>query len=144
MDRIEQNLRKLHSCTILNPTGKTYKSTEQYTVKQVSTRITHSKLQPLNLSDYYVRKTYDNCLRNKIFISHSGNVYPCFQDPDSIGNVLTEGIPSLLRKLVEDYWRHSVDTWDSCMDCEFRYNCQKCRYLSPQSCDYDKENSVWN
>lgn len=144
MSRIEPNIRILPSCTILDTTGMEHKGPENCTVRPVSSRITRGKLQPLSLSDYYIRKTYDSCLRNKVFISHSGNVYPCFQAPEGIGSVPAEGMAPLLKKLVEEYWKYSVDVWDSCADCEFRYNCRKCRFLSPACCDYDKENAVWN
>lgn len=80
-----------------------------------------------------------------MYITHSGKVYPCFQSQYSVGDLKKEEMHSILRILVDEYWRNGVDTWDDCSECEFRYNCCKCKFMDhKKACKYKKECGIWN
>ncbi|MET2025553.1 radical SAM protein [Enterococcus faecalis] len=145
LKEITSNYKEIHRYLILNMTGNLIEnSVENADIKTISHKITKTSLKGLNLSDYYIRKTYDNCLKNKMYISHSGAVYPCFQSRIKIKQFHQDFIKQIIETLVEDYWKINIEFDEKCSMCEFRYNCNKCKFFRDEDCAYDMEDGVWN
>lgn len=99
----------------------------------------------VDLYKYHAKKCYDHCLKNKLTVSYNGNVFPCLQIKEQLGNMLNDKMPIIVKKVVEKYWTKSVDKRDSkCAVCEFRYACNSCNLYDPEkNCLYDVRRSVW-
>lgn len=96
--------------------------------------------------EFSMRRMFDKCLYGKAFISHDGEVYPCFQSEKSLGNIKNRDWHLIIKRLVEDYWKVNIDQWDSvkCKACEFRYACNSCRFYNAEEyCNYDMEVCKW-
>lgn len=107
--------------------------------------ICKEKLGNTDVFKFHARRTFDNCLKNKIAISYDGDIYPCFQVKEPIGNFKTDPFHEVIKKIIENYWVKSVDKRENkCSGCEFRYMCNSCNMLDVNNyCNYDVEEGVW-
>lgn len=98
---------------------------------------------------YNESQQYNNCLYGKIVILKDGSIKNCPLSHKIYGTVFAE---QSLRDVIESedfqsYWTLSKDKVEGCMDCELRYACLDCRYLSngffstkrPNWCNYPFE-----
>lgn len=90
-----------------------------------------------DIEKYYMRKDRDLCLTEKIFITSSGNMVPCFTMKNKIiGNVLNENIKNLIKVLAERHWNIHSDNYKKCAGCKWFYACGSCQaFDAEKNCD---------
>lgn len=151
MNSIINNYKNFDNITLLiyNTCVTDYKlPNKSWKVKECSLhqpKIDKFSFNKTSLYKFYARQNYDNCLKNKLAINYKGDIYPCFQIKESLGNILKDDMSEMVGTLIETYWTQSVDKRDSkCKQCEFRYACDSCNfYDADQNCTYDVRRSVW-
>lgn len=107
--------------------------------------ICKERLGKTNVIKFHARRTFDNCLKNKIAISYDGDIYPCFEVKQPVGNFKVDQFHEVVKKIIENYWVKSVDKREGkCGQCEFRYLCNSCNMFDINKfCKYDVEEGVW-
>lgn len=151
LGKVKENYITCKNVTLMNYTKETVMDAsvlKSWKISKTSleqTSICQANFRKPNLISYYTRKTYDNCLKNKIAIRHDGTVYPCFQSKKPVASVKETPFHLIVRDLVMEYWGVSIDMEDKkCARCEFRYTCSSCKFSSVDTaCVYDVEESVW-
>ena len=120
----------------------TWKFTKSYSFEPV---ISKENITGVDVNQFNNRKIFDSCLMGKICILHNGNITPCLHSKDIIGNIETSDFSEVLKTLVMDYWRKSVDMRNTkCASCEFRYGCTSCIYSDVKNnCKYNTEVNKW-
>ena len=126
--------------------NNTWKVTKTFSIKN-KTVITKNNLNNTGISRFFARKFTDSCLNGKIAISFNGNVYPCFGSKISIGNLKEKNISKVVKILIKDYWKKTIDKTSSmerCTLCEFKYACNSCKFINVnESCTYSLEEGIW-
>jgi len=151
IDIINENYQDFDNVTLLSYSDQldeTMVKNKTWRVRKCSTSMDVMCRELMNNADvlkFHARRTFDNCLKNRISIDYAGDVYPCFEVKEPLGNVQDEKFYLVIKKLIGEYWMKSVDKRETkCAACEFRYSCNSCNlYDATSYCKYDVEESVW-
>lgn len=106
-----------------------------------------------DLKNFSKSKNFNNCLKDKLFISSNGNIKNCPSMTDTIFNITDFSLKSLIDKVSNDKNRNiTKDKIKVCKDCEYRYFCIDCRaytentednYAKPLKCGYNPYTGEW-
>lgn len=82
----------------------------------------------------------NTCLFGKIAITPEGDVIPCEFARDCIlGNVKKSPISEIINSEdIQSIWYMNFNKINECKDCEYRYACKDCRFLSEKISDKNK------
>lgn len=108
---------------------------------------------PVSHIAYQVNRKYNSCWGGKIAVKSDGSVRPCIYSHITLGNIHTDDITLILKKL-KTLWSITHDKVEKCKDCELKYVCRDCReyamretgnlYSAPVNCFYDPCTGTWN
>jgi SPASM domain peptide maturase of grasp-with-spasm system len=112
-----------------------------------------SKLFTVNVQNYTLSLSYNNCLYKKITIDPNGNIKNCPSCSQSFGNINDTTLEQALNHPdFKKHWSITKDQIDVCKDCEFRHMCTDCRvfikdpeniYSQPAKCTYNPYIAKW-
>jgi SPASM domain peptide maturase of grasp-with-spasm system len=112
-----------------------------------------SRLFTVNVLNYTLSLSYNNCLYKKITIDPIGNIKNCPSSAQSFGNIKDTTLEQALNHPnFKKFWNITKDQIDVCKDCEFRHMCTDCRvfikdpeniYSQPAKCTYNPYIAKW-
>jgi radical SAM protein with 4Fe4S-binding SPASM domain len=106
------------------------------------------------IDNFFYNQIFNPCWGNKIAIDVNGDIKPCIW-ADSIGNVEIHNVIKslIISNKIDSYWKLSKDNFETCKECEYRYNCFDCRVKAIKEndsstsktvgCNYNPINGNW-
>lgn len=83
-----------------------------------------------NRNSFFKSHATNTCWNRKLAFAASGDVFPCIFARDfKIGNINENTYDEIWDK-AENPWHKTIDSIDTCKDCEYRYACGDCRPLA--------------
>ncbi|WP_294359428.1 hypothetical protein [uncultured Clostridium sp.] len=154
MNAIKENYSEFDNIKIFNYSTENIekeninKNWEVIEVSEGTPTINIENILKTDLILFDANKYNNSCLKSKIYITSNLNVIPCFGDRTSIiGNVLEDGISTIIYKLSTNYWNKPKVKYKNnhkCGNCEFRYSCSVCTNLNAdENCNYRMELGEW-
>jgi uncharacterized protein len=111
-----------------------------------------SNFPPVSPISYQVNRKYNSCWGGKIAVKNDGSVRPCIYSHMILGNIHTDDMASILKKL-KTLWLITHDKIEKCKDCELKYVCRDCRefamretgnlHSAPVNCFYNPHTGTW-
>lgn len=133
----------------LRPSGRGISIYKQFQFLYLNRYQEHDTFfQGISRDEFLTRKSFNPCLKDKITVTESGDVFPCIMTRESTGNIRNQSISSIiLSPSFKSFRELTLDKVSECQDCEFRYACTDCRpipigvglgkYAKPPECRYN-------
>lgn len=132
---------------------------KQNNLVKISSRPTgRSKMDGVDMAEYFRRRKSNFCLNGRIAVALDGSVLPCPAWPKPVTSIASgRGILPAFRVFEPDsiigYWEATKTKIPGCKSCENRYACADCSILEWEThrdaaelnryCDYDPQTGVW-
>lgn len=94
--------------------------------------------------EFFFRQEYNTCLFGSFAIDINGNVTPCPEIDEHMGNMVNEDLISILSKdTLYDYWQFNKDNVENCKKCSMKYFCSDCSKFEIECNKNNKLHSVF-